>query len=130
MSSAILRGTDCVVTEQGIRDAVRQVVLPMWNAWYFFSLYANTEGYTATFRTDSTHVLDRYVLAKLHDLVAELTDRMDAYDLFAASGAVRSFLDTLTNWYIRRSRDRFWGGEGGLGDADAFDTLYTVLHTW
>jgi isoleucyl-tRNA synthetase len=67
-------------------------------------------------------VLDRYVLAKLHDLVASVTRQMDAYDLFGACASVRSFLDALTNWYIRRSRDRFWDG-----DADAFDTLATTL---
>ncbi|HEX9260552.1 MAG TPA: class I tRNA ligase family protein, partial [Acidimicrobiales bacterium] len=122
LSSAILRGGDLVVTEQGIRDAARQVLLPLWNAWYFFTLYANAEGYEACWRTDQRHVLDRYLLAKLRDLVTTLTDQMDAYDLFAASAEVRAFLDVLTNWYIRRSRDRFWAGE-----PDAFDTLYTAL---
>ena len=125
LSSPILRGTDLVVTEAGIRDGVRQVVLPLWNAWSFFALYANAEHHRARLRTDSPHVLDRYVLAKLRVLVHDVTDRMDAYDLFAACGLLRSFLDTLTNWYIRRSRDRFWAG-----DADAFDTLATVLHTY
>ena len=122
MSSAILRGSDLVVTEQGIRDAVRQVVLPLWNAWYFFSLYANAEQYEARFRSDAEGTLDRYLLAKVHDLVADATTQMDAYDLFGATATIRSFLDVLTNWYIRRSRDRFWDG-----DADAFDTLYTAL---
>jgi isoleucyl-tRNA synthetase len=128
MSSSILRGADLVVTEQGIRDSVRQVVLPMWNAWYFFSLYANTSNYQARLRTDQTSDLDRYLIAKIHDLVATTTDRMDVYDLYGACAEVRSFLDTLNNWYIRRSRDRFWDGESA--DAhDAFDTLYTALHT-
>jgi isoleucyl-tRNA synthetase len=67
-------------------------------------------------------VLDRYILAKTHDLVAELTTTLDEYDLFAACGSVRSFLDALTNWYVRRSRDRFWAG-----DQAAIDTLHTVL---
>ena len=131
LSSAILRGTDLVVTEQGIRDSVRQVILPLWNAWYFFSLYASAEGpaFEARVRTDQTGVLDRYLLAKLHDLVADTTEQMDAYDLFGAAATVRTFLDTLTNWYIRRSRDRFWEGtaDGGQDTVDAFDTLYTAL---
>jgi isoleucyl-tRNA synthetase len=129
MSSPILRGGDLVVTEQGIRDSVRQVMLPLWNTWYFFTLYANSAegGYQAHFRTDQTGVLDRYVLAKLHELVVETTDAMDHYDLFAACASVRSFLDALTNWYIRRSRDRFWGGTSA-DSHDAFDTLYTSLH--
>jgi isoleucyl-tRNA synthetase len=129
MSSPILRGGDLIVTEQGIRDSVRQVMLPLWNTWYFFTLYANSAegGYQAHFRTDQTGVLDRYVLAKLHELVVETTDAMDRYDLFAACASVRSFLDALTNWYIRRSRVRFWGGTSA-DSHDAFDTLYTSLH--
>ena len=74
LSSAILRGADLIVNEQGIRDAANQVLRPLWNAWSFFTLYANAEGYTAQIRTDQTGVLDRYVLAKLHDLVATVTD--------------------------------------------------------
>ncbi len=122
LSSPILRGTDLMVTEDGIRDTVRQIILPIWNSWYFLSLYANAAGTTGTFRTDSTDVLDRYILAKTHDLINEMTSEMDEYDLFGACGAVRSFLDALTNWYVRRSRDRFWAGE-----QDAIDTLHTVL---
>ena len=65
MSSPILRGGNLVVTEQGIREGVRQVLLPLWNAWYFFALYANAARARARWRTDSTDVLDRYLLAKL-----------------------------------------------------------------
>jgi isoleucyl-tRNA synthetase len=122
LGSTILRGSDLVVTEQAIRDAANQVLRPLWNAWSFFALYANAEGATAKARTDQPGVLDRYLLAKLHDLVAGTTVAMDAHDLFSACGQIRSFLDVLTNWYIRRSRDRFWEG-----DQDAFDTLYTAL---
>ncbi|MBX6356459.1 MAG: isoleucine--tRNA ligase [Micromonosporaceae bacterium] len=124
MSSPVLRGGDMPVTEAAIRDAVRHVLLPLWNVWYFFSLYANAEGYRARWRVDSADVLDRYVLAKTRDLVADVTRQMDGYDISGACGSVRSYLDALTNWYVRRSRDRFW-----RGDRDAFDTLYTVLET-
>ena len=122
MSSPILRGGDFSVTEQGMRDTVRQILLPVWNSWYFLSLYANAAGTTGTFRPDPQNVLDRYVLAKLRATIESVTASMDSCDLFAACGTVRSFLDVLTNWYIRRSRDRFWEG-----DQDAIDTLHTVL---
>jgi isoleucyl-tRNA synthetase len=122
MSSPILRGGNLVVTERGIRDSVRQAVLPLWNSWYFLALYANADGREGTWRTDSDNVLDRYVLAKTHDLVTEVGAAMDAYDLSGACATVREFLEVLTNWYVRRSRDRFWAG-----DADAVDTLHTVL---
>jgi isoleucyl-tRNA synthetase len=122
LSSPILRGSDLMVTEDGIRDTVRHVILPIWNTWYFLSLYANAAQTVGRVRTDSDDVLDRYILAKLHVLVAHTTAAMDDYDLFAACASVRTFLDALTNWYVRRSRDRFWSG-----DQDAIDTLHTVL---
>ncbi|GID93252.1 isoleucine--tRNA ligase [Amorphoplanes digitatis] len=124
MSSPVLRGGDMPVTETAIRDSVRQVLLPLWNVWYFFSLYANAAGHEATLRTDSAHLLDRYILAKTDELVSETTRQLDEYDISGAAASVRSYLDALTNWYVRRSRDRFWAG-----DADAFDTLATVLET-
>ena len=123
LSSPILRGGDFSVTEVGIRDTVRQVLLPLWNSYYFLSLYANAENKDGHFRVDSANVLDRYVLSKLADTIDDVTESMDAYDLFAACHSIRTFLDVLTNWYIRRSRDRFWAG-----DQDAIDTLHSVLH--
>ncbi len=127
LSSPILRGTDFSVTAAGLRDTARQVLLPLWNAWYFLTLYANAAGVHGEVRDGverpfSTNVLDRYVLAKTRDLVEDVTRAMEAYDLFGACAAVRIFVETLTNWYIRRSRQRFWDG-----DRDAIDTLHTVL---
>ncbi|NBU16275.1 MAG: isoleucine--tRNA ligase [Actinobacteria bacterium] len=122
MSSPILRGGDFSVTETGMRDTVRQVILPVWNSWYFLSLYANAAGTTGRVRTDQANVLDRYVLAKLRAAVESAQTGYDAYDLFGVCQSLRTFLDVLTNWYIRRSRDRFWEG-----DQDAIDTLHTVL---
>lgn len=126
MSSPTLRGGNLVVTEQGIRDSVRQVMIPLWNTWYFLSLYANAADYEAVTRTDSQHPMDRYLLAKTRDFVADMTARLDDYEVAAACDTTRGFLDVLTNWYVRRSRERFWG-TGGEVDRDAFDTLATVL---
>ncbi len=122
MASPILRGGNLVVTEQGIREGVRQAILPLWNTWYFLSLYAGAAGRRGSFRTDSTHVLDRYVLARTAALVDDVTAAMDVYDIAGACERVRDHAEALTNWYVRRSRDRFWEG-----DADAIDTLHTVL---
>jgi isoleucyl-tRNA synthetase len=133
LSSPVLRGGDVITEERGITEAVRAALLPLWNAWYFFTLYANAEGRHAEVgRTDATGTLDRYILAKAATLVDDVTAAMDAYDLSGASASIEAFLDALTNWYIRRSRDRFWGtdasAEGGKGDpAAAFDTLATTL---
>lgn len=122
LSSPILRGGNLIVTEQGIREGVRQVLLPLWNTWYFFSLYANASNYEAKFSTSSSDVLDRYLLAKTRDLVVEVEAHLNKYDSYSAAASLRDFADVLTNWYVRRSRDRFW-----QGSTEAFDTLYTVI---
>ena len=122
MSSTILRGGNLSVTEQGIREGVRQALLPLWNSYYFFSLYANASNYQASPSYGSQDLLDRYILAKTHELIVAVQADLDQFDSYQASAKVRDFAEVLTNWYIRRSRDRFWAG-----DKDAFDTLYTVL---
>ncbi len=122
LSSPILRGGNLIVTEQGIREGVRQVLLPLWNTWYFFSLYANASNYEAKWSTASTDLLDRYLLSKTHDLVTEVEAHLNKFDSYSAAASLRDFADVLTNWYVRRSRDRFWEG-----NSEAFDTLYTVL---
>ena len=152
MNSNIVRGGDARISDRGIDEVTRQVMLPIWNAYSFFTLYANTDGYKAEIRTDSTDELDQYILAKLGAVITATTERMDAYDLAGATEQVSSFLEALNNWYIRRSRDRFWSpanptdaaeGSGAeqsdhvdsrgssAGSAEdkraAFDTLYTVL---
>ncbi|MDG1411036.1 MAG: isoleucine--tRNA ligase [Acidimicrobiales bacterium] len=129
MSTNIVRGGDTRISDQGIDDVVRQVILPIWNAYSFFTLYANVENYRATFRTDSPELLDRYILAKTRDLVTGVETRMDDYDLPGAATEIQSFIDALNNWYIRRSRDRFWGTGSDGADVNGLDTLYTVLVT-
>ena len=122
MSSPVLRGGNLMVTEQGIREGIRQAILPLWNTWYFFALYANAAGVEGRWRTDTSHVLDRYMLAKTAELVDTMTEALDRYGIADACQAVREHAEVLTNWYVRRSRERFWAG-----DQDAIDTLYTVL---
>ena len=122
MSSPILRGGNLAVTEQGIREGVRQALLPLWNSYYFFALYANAAGYEASPSHASTQLLDCYIMAKSAEVIEQMQADLDNFDSFQASARLRDFAEVLTNWYIRRSRDRFWEG-----DKDAFDTIYTVL---
>ncbi|AKK06470.1 Isoleucyl-tRNA synthetase [Corynebacterium mustelae] len=124
MSSPILRGGNLIVTEQGIREGVRQALLPMWNAYSFLQLYSSKP---ATWSVDSSDVLDRYILAKLHDLVRNTNEALDNTDIARACDEVRWFCEALTNWYVRRSRERFWAGDDE--HPEAFNTLYTVLET-
>ena len=134
MSSSVLRGGNLIVTEEGIREGARQMLLPLWSTYYFFTLYANVagddgDGYEATWRTDSTNLLDRYLLAKTGDVIRTVQEHLDALDSTLAAAALRDFADVLTNWYVRRSRDRFWSGSSTADGRDAFDTLFTVLET-
>ena len=123
MSSSVIRGGNLIVTEEGIREGVRQFLLPLWSTYYFFTLYAT--DHTPRWRSDSSHVLDRYLLSKLRATLDRVTDYYDALDSPMAAAQLRDFADVLTNWYVRRSRERFWAGD----DVDAMDTLYTVLET-
>ncbi|WP_299035550.1 isoleucine--tRNA ligase [uncultured Pseudokineococcus sp.] len=127
MASPVLRGGNLVVTEAGIREGVRAVLLPLWNAWSFFALYANSAdgGRGRAARLDappSADPLDRYVVARTADLVDDVTAALDVVDVAGACEAVREFVDVLTNWYVRRSRARFWAEDGA-----AMDTLARVL---
>jgi len=132
MSSSVIRGGNLVTTEQGIRDGVRQVLLPLWNTYYFLTLYAGAAGTSGQWRTDSADVLDRYLLAKVRDCVTTVRESLDGFDIPGACETVRDTLDVVTNWYVRRSRDRFWSA-GTLSDGPnpagqaAVDTLHTAL---
>lgn len=132
MSSAILRGGNLIVTEEGIRETVRTVLLPLWSTYYFFTLYAGAvggpggKGYLARRVKDDEVAglpeMDRYVLARTASLVDQMTALMDVFDVPDACHAVEGFLDLLTNWYVRTQRNRFWDE-----DENAFNTLDTVL---
>ena len=128
-SSSVLRGGELRVDGKAIAEVARAALLPIWNAWYFFSLYANADGIRAGDPGEGTTVLDRYALAKTRELVETVQAHLDAYDIAAACRAVISYLDALNNWYIRRSRPRFWNDEGGADKQAAYDTLGTALVT-
>ncbi|MGH9169269.1 MAG: isoleucine--tRNA ligase [Acidimicrobiales bacterium] len=137
LSSAVLRGQDVIIESKGLAAPIRLVLNPIWNTWYFLSLYSNADRLKGRFRTDQTALLDRYLLAKTHELVGNVTGAMERYDFVAATSAITAFLDALTNWYVRRSRERFWRpaehrqgmAPTGVADdkQDAYDTLHTVL---
>lgn len=132
MSSPILRGGNLVVTEDGIRDSVRQVLLPVWSTYYFLTMYASAvgqgQGYLArAIRADEVGdlpAMDRYILARTRHLVDGMTGQLDGFDIAGACESVRDYLDELTNWYVRTQRDRFWAE-----DETAFNTLFTVMET-
>ncbi|MGP9694484.1 isoleucine--tRNA ligase [Brachybacterium sp. AOP25-B2-12] len=134
MSSTILRGGNLVVDEPRIRDAVRQTVLPLWSVWYFLALYANAAGpkdddgrpvgHAYAERFEAEDVLDRYLLSRTGDLVRDVRAALEDLAIADAAERIQDYLDMLTNWYVRRSRDRFWEG-----DEQAIDVLGTCLET-
>ncbi|MYJ12836.1 MAG: isoleucine--tRNA ligase [Acidimicrobiia bacterium] len=132
MSSPVLRGGDLRMSDEGIDAVVRGVLRPLWNAYVFFCLYANADRSRGNWNPSSCEVLDRYVLTKTRNLVVAVAERLDSYDLAGACAEIEAFCGTVNNWYIRRSRDRFWApaGEGDPANKQAaYDTLYTVLVT-
>jgi len=129
-----------------VREAAQGFLLPLWNALSFFTIYANLDGWrpgsdpddgaAAALDFAARPPLDRWVLLRLDRLVADVSDHLDAYRTSEAARAVETFVGELTNWYIRRSRDRFWaaGGDGAAaagraGKQSAYRALYEVLTT-
>ena len=128
----------------GKADEVRrQFFIPLWNVYSFFVTYANIDeweigelgnwgiGKLVDWETghQSTSLLDRWIIARLNQVVAKVTERLDNYDAYGATMAVESLLDDLTNWYVRRSRRRFWKSEQDADKNAAYGTLYQVLTT-
>ena len=131
VASPLLSGGDLAMPKDGraIGDAVRQVLLPLWNAYSFFTLYANIDGIRGKLVARAEAELDRYILGKTAELVRAVEAAMDGLDPAAACNALPPFIEALNNWYIRRSRERFWKAEKDADKQAAYDTLYTVLVT-
>ena len=124
VSSPVLKGGNLAVDKEGkeIAKAAREALIPLWNAFYFFTLYANAENYQAKEVYSSTEAMDNYILSKLKKLSEIVQKGINTYDVAVACNEISGFIEVLNNWYIRRTRDRFWEG-----DTKAFDVLYTVL---
>ena len=131
VSSPLLSGGDLAMPKDGkaIGESVRAVLLPLWNAYSFFTLYANIDGIRGKLITSAEAELDRYILGKTAELVRSVETAMDKLDLAGACNALPPFIEALNNWYIRRSRERFWKSEKDADKTAAYDTLYTVLVT-
>jgi isoleucyl-tRNA synthetase len=140
INSPVLRAEPLRFSSEGVAEVVRTVLLPMWNTYSFFTTYAEADGITvadlelAPAPADRPE-LDRWILSVLQSLVSEVNTQMEGYYLYNVVPPTLGFIDHLTNWYVRRSRRRFWRarGESGEGDADklaAFATLYEVLTTF
>jgi isoleucyl-tRNA synthetase len=129
VSSPIVRGGDLTFDRhgKGLAEVVRSILNPIWSAYYFFTLYANSDKITATRVTSGNNLLDNYILAKTRELQQIVNDSLEVYDIPSATYAVSQYLEALNNWYIRRSRERFWRSKKDDDKILAYNTLFTVI---
>ena len=129
INSPVVRAENLRFSEAGVKQLLRDLLIPWWNAYSFFVTYANADGFDEpdVARPDSPHVLDRWIVSSMETLIADVSTAMDAYDLQKAVRPFVDFIDALTNWYIRRSRRRFWKSEDDADKRHAYRTLRYVL---
>ncbi|MGA2762845.1 MAG: isoleucine--tRNA ligase [Spirochaetia bacterium] len=129
VDSAVLKAEDLRFSEAGVKDVVKNVIIPLWNAYSFFVTYANIDGVTV----DDAHapapknMLDRWITSEAERMVGEVTQWLDRYDLQKAVDSFVGFIDLLNNWYIRRSRRRFWRAGSDADKQQAYQSLHTAL---
>ncbi len=129
LNSPAVAAEDLRFSERGVELVLRQVLIPFWNAFVFLSTYTkiyNWQPEGESFEKPKEEI-DRWILSRLQKLIQDVTENLDGYKLNHAVEPFVGFIDQLTNWYIRRSRSRFWSEEASQDRAEAFETLYTVL---
>lgn len=138
INSPIVRAEDLCFSEQGVMQSLRHLLIPWWNAYAFLVTYANVDGWQprqpnaaagAPETPSGGSLMDRWILSRLDRLTGDVVAAMDAYDLQQAVRPLVQFIDDLTNWYIRRSRRRFWKSDDDADKTHAYETLHTVLLT-
>ncbi len=135
LGSPVVRAEDLRFSEEGIKEVLRGVMLPIWNSYSFFTTYANVDNWEPPkgglkAPEHPSNPLDRWILSSLADMVTEIREAMDTYHLQKAANRFEKFVEDLTNWYIRRSRRRFWKSQNDTDKLDAYSTLYYVLITF
>ena len=132
MNSAAVHADDLKFSDQMVKDVLKSLILPLWNSYSFFVTYANLDNY----QPDDTpfeklwNPLDRWMISVTEELCANMDDALGNYDIQRACGYLVAFMDKLNNWYIRRSRRRFWKSENDGDKKMAYNTLYKVLMTF
>ena len=130
LSSPACRAEEIRFVEKGVRDVVRQHLLPLYNSYKFLATYAEIDGWTADEGIDpwqSENILDRWILSRLAAVAEEVGTSLANYKLYQASEPILKFIDSLTNWYIRLNRRRFWSEENGPDKSFAYATLHRCL---
>ena len=132
IDSTLVKADDLKFSDELVKDVLKSLMIPLWNAYSFFVTYANIDGYepSETPFEKLSNSLDRWIISDLNRLVKTVTEAMDNYDIQGACSSLTAFIDDLNNWYIRRSRRRFWKSENDGDKKEAYDTLYRVLLTF
>jgi isoleucyl-tRNA synthetase len=129
INSPVVKAESLRFSEEGVKHALRHLLIPLWNSYSFFVTYANIDKWEpgTSKLGESENLLDRWIESSLANLCQEVTAAMDNYDLQRAVRPFVAFIEDLTNWYIRRSRRRFWKSEDDGDKQQAYATLYHVL---
>ena len=127
--SPVVKAENLKFSENGVKQIMRDLLIPWWNAYSFFVTYANVDGFSdpEVVYPKSENVLDKWIVSSMETLIADVTKAMDAYDLQKAVRPFVKFVEDLTNWYIRRSRRRFWKSQNDGDKLCAYRTLRYVL---
>ncbi len=130
-NSGIVRAEDLRYSDESVKDILKTIIIPIWNAYSFFVTYANIDNIKVSEApANPSNPLDQWILSEMEKLTQDVTGHLEAYDIHKANTAFIEFIDLLNNWYIRRSRRRFWKSENDLDKEQAYQTLYTVLMTY
>jgi isoleucyl-tRNA synthetase len=129
INSPAVKAEDLRYSDKGVTEMSRAVLLPFWNAYSFFVTYASVDGWkpTSAQPPEGGSELDRWIVSLFNDTVSSVNNEMEQYNLYKVVPLLVEFIDNLTNWYIRRSRRRFWKSENDNDKAVAYGTLYYVL---
>lgn len=134
MHSAVVKADEIRYSDDGVRDVIKSFMLPVWSSFSFFTQYANIDGVSCSGREFDSRLpenpLDRWILSVAQKMAGSIAAALDDYDLSAAIDPMFVFIDELNNWYIRRSRRRFWKSENDGDKRDAYASLCIALKTF
>lgn len=130
LSGSIVCGGNLLLDKEGnlVRDVLKNVIKPIWNSYHFFTMYANADGIKAEICQDYQSTIDRYMISKCFEAVEGIQASMNNYNSQEACKILTDFFEVLNNWYIRRSRERFWKSDLDQDKTDAYNVLYTVFY--
>ncbi len=130
LSGSIVCGGNLLLDKEGnlVRDVLKNVIKPIWNSYHFFTMYANADGIKAEICRDYQNTIDCYMISKCFEAVEGMRASMNNYNSQEACKILTDFFEVLNNWYIRRSRERFWKSDLDQDKTDAYNVLYTVFY--